>query len=192
MPKLVLASSSPYRRGLLERLGLDFEVTSPHVDETALPGERPEQLVRRLSEAKARAVADAHPDSLIIGSDQVAIMDGEIIGKPGSHEQAVEQLRRASGRRVEFLTGLALLNSASGRVQVDAVPIAIVFRPLSDAQIDRYLRKDQPYNCAGSFRSERLGVALFERYEGDDPNTVVGLPLIRLVRMLENEGMSLY
>jgi septum formation protein len=192
MPALILASSSPYRRDLLQRLGLPFEVDVPGVEEDVYEGETPQQLVLRLSEAKARAVAERHPDSLVIGSDQVAVMEGEIVGKPGVHDRAVEQLRRASGRKVEFLTGLCLLNTATGRAQVEAVPFSIHFRVLDEERIERYLRKDQPYNCAGSFRSERLGVTLFERMEGDDANSVVGLPLIRLVRMLEREGIALY
>jgi MAF protein len=192
MPDLILASSSPYRKELLERLGLPFGVCSPDIDESPLPNETPLQLVHRLSETKARAVVANYPQHLIIGSDQVAVVDGRIVGKPRDHDAAVAQLRRASGRRVEFLTGLAVFNSTTGAVQVEVVHFAIQFRELSDDRIERYLRKDQPYNCAGSFRSESLGVTLFEHMEGEDHNSVVGLPLIKLVRMLENEGVVFY
>ena len=135
------------------------------------------------------AVAARQPDSLIIGSDQVAVIDGEILGKPGNHDKAVAQLKTASGRRVTFLTGLCLYNSATGDSQVEVVPFGVVFRELSEAQIENYLQAEQPYNCAGSFKSEAMGIALFERLEGEDPNTLIGLPLIRLVRMLEAEGV---
>ncbi len=188
--KLVLASTSPFRRELLGKLGLPFEIDSPEVDETRLPGETPEALVGRLAEAKARAVAERHPDALIIGSDQVAVNGSEILGKPGDHERAVEQLRAASGRAVIFQTGLCLFNAASGCTQVEVVPFTVHFRDLTDAQIEGYLRREQPYRCAGSFKSEGLGIVLFERLEGDDPNALIGLPLIRLVRMLEREGVD--
>ncbi|GAB4357550.1 MAG: 7-methyl-GTP pyrophosphatase [Gammaproteobacteria bacterium] len=174
---------------LLERLGLPFETCAPEVDETPRDKEPPRELVARLAEAKARAVADRYPDALIIGSDQVSVVEGQIVGKPGDHATAVEQLKRASGKRVVFLTALCLLNSRSGRRQLDVVPFEVTFRQLSESQIENYLRKDKPYNCAGSFRSESLGIALFERMTGDDPNALVGLPLIRLIGMLENEGV---
>lgn len=190
MAELILASTSPYRKAVLDKLGLPFVAQAPQVDETRLPDETPEQLVRRLSLAKAAAVAVQRPDALIIGSDQVAVIDGEVLGKPGTHDQAVEQLRRASGRRVTFLTGLCLLNADTGRAQEDVVPFGVVFRELADKQIEHYLQREQPYNCAGSFKSEGLGIALFERLEGEDPNTLIGLPLIRLVRMLEKEGVD--
>jgi len=189
-PPLVLASTSPYRRELLARLGLPFEVEAPEVDETPLPGEAPEALVRRLSEAKARAVAARRRGAVVIGSDQVAVLDGEVIGKPGSFERAREQLRRASGRAVDFLTGLAVLDTRDGRLRLEVAPFRVVFRPLDEARIEAYLRRDEPWNCAGSFRSERLGVALFERMEGEDPTALMGLPLIRLVRMLEAVGLD--
>lgn len=189
-PPLVLASTSPYRRELLARLGLPFETDAPEVDETPRPGEAPEALVRRLSEAKARAVAARHPGAVVIGSDQLAVLDGRPVGKPGSFERAREQLRRASGRAVDFLTGLAVLDTRDGRLQLEVVPFRVVFRPLDEARIEAYLRRDKPWDCAGSFRSERLGVALFERMEGEDPNALVGLPLIRLVRMLEAVGFD--
>ncbi|MDH5573704.1 MAG: Maf-like protein [Gammaproteobacteria bacterium] len=189
MKKIVLASTSPFRKAILDKLGLAFVTCSPAVDESHLENESPEQLVERLSILKAQAVADNHPDSLIIGSDQVAVIENEILGKPGDHENAVKQLKNASGKRVTFLTGLCLLNSATGACQVEVVPFHVVFRNLSDSQIENYLRKEQPYNCAGSFKSEALGICLFEKLEGDDPNTLIGLPLIRLTRMLEKEGV---
>lgn len=188
-PHLVLASTSPYRRQLLERLGLRFTTRSPEIDEAALPGETPEHLVRRLSEAKARAVATTGRRELVIGSDQVAVIDDQVLGKPGTHARAVEQLLRASGKRVTFLTGLCLLDAATGGARVAVEPFAVVFRSLSGAMVESYLRREQPYNCAGSFKSEGLGIALFERMEGDDPNALIGLPLIRLIGMLEQEGL---
>lgn len=186
--KIVLASTSPFRKTILEKLDIEFETASPAVDETPLPHEIPEQLVARLSETKAKSIAETHPDSLIIGSDQIAVINGQIIGKPGTHENAVKQLKRASGKRITFLTGLCVYNTKSHRSQVDVVPFNVVFRTLTNQQIENYLQKEQPYNCAGSFKSEALGIALFERLEGDDPNTLMGLPLIRLIRMLESEG----
>lgn len=189
--KLVLASSSPFRRELLARLLLPFDVDAPDVDENPRPGERPEALVERLAIAKARAVADRHPGTLVIGSDQVAVHVGRIVGKPLTHERAREQLREASGTVVTLFTGLAVVNSATGRTQSEVVPYRVVFRRLTEAQIENYLKREQPYNCAGSVKSEGLGVALLERFEGEDPATLIGLPLIRLVRMLENEGMGI-
>jgi len=188
--KLVLASTSPYRKALLEKLFLQFETTSPDIDESVLAGESPEQLVARLAEAKAKANAEQFNQALMIGSDQVAVVDGKIVGKPGDHATAKAQLKRAIGKRVTFLTGLCVYNTVSQRSQVEVVPFSVVFRQLTDAQIENYLQREQPYNCAGSFKSEGLGIALFERLEGDDPNTLIGLPLIRLIRMLENEGYS--
>ncbi len=189
---LILASTSIYRKELLGRLGLPFSTATPDVDETPLADESPEQLVRRLAEAKASAVAPHHPDALIIGSDQVAVIDGEILGKPGDHARAVTQLRKVSGKRLEFLTGLCLLNSRSGNAHVEVVPYAVVFRPLSEQQIKSYLRLEQPYRCAGAFKSEGLGIVLCERFDGDDPTALIGLPLIRLTRLLEREGMACY
>lgn len=190
MRPLVLASTSPFRRALLQRLGLPFDTASPGSDESPLPGETPQALVVRLAEAKARAVAAAFPRHLIIGSDQVALLDDEVLGKPGDHARATAQLAAASGRTVRFLTGLCLLNSESGRTQTCSEPFDVQFRPLSKAQIEAYLRAEQPYNCAGSFKSEGLGIALFERLQGDDPNALIGLPLIRLVSMLAEEGVD--
>jgi septum formation protein len=187
--KLILASSSPYRRELLARLKIPFEVVLPQIDETPRPGETPQALVERLSIEKAQAVAAGKHQALVIGSDQVAVYNGTIVGKPHSHDRAVEQLRMASGRAVTLFTGLALVNADTGRMQCEVIPFGVVFRTLTDEQIDSYLRKEKPYSCAGSVKSEGLGIALLERFEGEDPNTLIGLPLIRLVRMLENEGV---
>lgn len=187
---LVLASTSSYRQALLARLGIPFEVQPSGVDETARPGEGAEALVARLSEEKARAVAATRADALVIGSDQLAVADGEVLGKPGGFERAVAQLARVAGRSVVFLTGLCVVDAASGRAQRDVVAYRVVFRALDRGAIERYVRREAPYDCAGSFKMEGLGVALFERLEGDDPNALVGLPLIRLVRMLEAEGVA--
>jgi septum formation protein len=188
--KLILASSSPFRRELLSRLMVPFEVAVPEVDETPRPHESPQALVERLAILKAQTVASKHPNALVIGSDQVAVHDGEIVGKPHTHERAVEQLRTASGKTVILYTGLALINSTSGRVQSEVVPYGVTFRTLTEPQIETYLRKEQPYHCAGSVKSEGLGVVLLERFDGEDPATLIGLPLIRLIRMLENEGLT--
>ena len=185
---LVLASSSPYRQELLRRLGLEFRVCSPDVDEQPLAGESPIELVRRLAEAKARAGAALVGGGLIIGSDQVAVVGEQILGKPGTAERACEQLRLLSGQRVTFFTGLCLFNPKGNRVQSDVVPFSVIFRPLSDREIANYVRREQPLNCAGSFKSEGLGIALFTRMEGDDPTALIGLPLIRLIDMLTAEG----
>jgi septum formation protein len=189
--KLILASSSPFRRELLSRLMQPFEVVVPDVDESPRPGESPSQLVERLAISKAQAVAARHTDALVIGSDQVAVHGNQIVGKPHTHERAVEQLRTASGTAVTLYTGLAVVNGKTGRVQSEVVPYRVVFRRLTENQIENYLQKEKPYNCAGSVKSEGLGVALLERFEGEDPATLIGLPLIRLVRMLENEGMAI-
>jgi len=190
-PRLVLASTSPFRRELLGRLGLPFEVAAPAVDESRLPGESPEALVLRLSEAKARAVAAQLADALVIGSDQVAVIGDEVLGKPGDRERAIAQLSRASGRRVTFLTGLSLVDAAAGRAHTLCEPFHVHFRALSAEQIARYVDREQPFNCAGSFKSEGYGITLFERLEGDDPNALIGLPLIRLVALLGLEGVPL-
>ena len=187
--EIVLASTSPFRRELLSRLRLPFSVADPQVDETALTGESPEATALRLSEAKARAVAAAHPHALIIGSDQVACLDGRIFGKPGNHANATAQLRSMRGRRVNFFTGLCLFNAASGRTHLRGVPTFVTFRDLSDAQIDNYLRLEQPYNCAGSAKCEGLGIAVIAKMEGEDPNALIGLPLIALCDLLEQEGV---
>lgn len=188
--ELVLASTSPFRQELLAKLGLPFVTASPHTDETRLANEDPRALVMRLAEAKARAVADAHPRALIIGSDQVACIDGQVLGKPGSRERASEQLRRASGREVLFHTGLCLLRASDGAAQVVCEDFGVRFRRLAAAQIDAYLDREQPFGCAGSFKSEGLGIALFERLDGADPNALIGLPLIRLVDMLGRFGVD--
>jgi septum formation protein len=188
--KLILASTSPYRRELLGRLGLPFEVANPQTDESALPGEAPETLALRLSEAKARAVADNHPDALIIGSDQVATVDGKVYGKPGTHERAVQQLKELSGKTVNFFTGLCLFNSKTGESETRGVPTLVTFRQLSDDEIENYLRREPAYNCAGSAKSEGLGIALLSAMKGDDPNALVGLPLIALCDMLRQQGVA--
>ncbi|MBT9612490.1 MAG: septum formation inhibitor Maf [Burkholderiales bacterium] len=188
--QLVLASSSPYRRELLARLQIPFEVMSPDVDETTLANEAPQDTALRLAQLKARAVAEKFPDALIIGSDQVALLNGRQLGKPHTFENAKQQLLAASGQAVVFHTALCLLNSRSGNMQACVMPITVRFRKLSEDQIERYLQKEQPYNCAGSAKSEGLGIALIERFEGDDPNALVGLPLIALVGMLNKEGVA--
>ena len=189
-PQLVLASTSPFRKALLEKLQLPFSTCKPQVDETPLPDETPQALVARLAELKARAGGEQYPQGLIIGSDQVAVIDGQILGKPGDHTTAMQQLRNASGKVVTFYTGLCLYDAGKDSAQTEVVPFKVHFRELSDAQIESYLHKEQPYNCAGSFKSEALGIALFEKLEGDDPNTLIGLPLIRLIAMLEQAGLS--
>ncbi len=188
--QLVLASTSPYRRELLSRLGVPFQVAAPDVDETPLPGESPDETAQRLSILKARAVAERFPDALIIGSDQVALLEGVQLGKPGSHDKAVAQLCAMRGKTLEFHTALTLLNARTGAVQTANVPVRLVMRDYSDAQIEAYLKKDQPYNCCGSARSESLGIALIARYETEDPNALVGLPLIKLTEMLAREGLD--
>lgn len=188
--RLILASTSPFRRDLLARLGLPFDVRAPDVEESRLVGEDAPALVARLAELKARAVARREPASLIIGSDQAAVLDGAIIGKPGDHRQATAQLRQASGRTVTFYTGLCLLDSASGQRQLAVESFRVVFRALTPSGIESYLRRERPYHCAGSFKSEGLGIALFDRLEGDDPTSLIGLPLIRLTRMLETAGVA--
>lgn len=188
--KLVLASTSPFRKALLDRLNLDYETDSPNIDETPYENEDIVAMVIRLAEEKARAVADHHPDSLIIGSDQSAVLNGKVLTKPGGYDKAFQQLKNASGQKIVFQTGLALLNTATNHMQSACIPYTVVFKNLSDSQIDNYLKQEEPYNCAGSFKSEALGIALFERFEGEDPNALIGLPLIKLVEMLTNEGMS--
>jgi len=188
---LILASTSPFRKEILNKLGISFKTMSPEVDETVLENETPQQLVERLSIAKAKAVADKVKDALVIGSDQVSVINNEIIGKPHTYENAVKQLKKASGKAVTFYTGLCLYNSSTQQYQSEVVPYDVVFRDLDDQLIENYLRKEEPYNCAGSFRSEALGIILFEKLEGEDPNTLMGLPLIRLVNMLENESFAI-
>jgi septum formation protein len=189
--RLILASTSPYRRELLGRLQLPFEAVAPDADETPLLDESPVATAERLSVAKARAVANRFPDALVIGSDQVAYLGESRFGKPGTRENAISQLRAMSGKAVIFHTGLCLLNSASGRVHLRGIPTEVRFRELSDVEIHRYLDKEDALNCAGSARSEGLGISLLESLRGDDPNALVGLPLIALCDMLRAEGVEL-
>lgn len=191
MLPLVLASSSPYRRELLTRLRLPFTWSAPQIDESRRPDEEAEALVRRLSLEKAQALSASHPQHLIIGSDQVAVRGSQIIGKPHTLERAREQLMAASGNSVTFLTGLTLLNSTTGQQQTDCIPFTVHFRPLSEAQIMRYLTAEQPFDCAGSFKAEGLGISLFRSTEGSDSNSLIGLPLIRLVDMLQASGIDI-
>jgi MAF protein len=191
MLPLVLASSSPYRRELLNRLRLPFSWSAPAIDEARQPGEDADALVRRLAKEKAYALSATHPKHLIIGSDQAAILDQQILGKPHTLERARAQLLAASGNSVTFLTGLALLNSENGHCQVDCIPFTVHFRQLSEVQIMRYLQAEQPYDCAGSFKAEGLGISLFRSTEGTDATSLIGLPLIRLVDMLHNAGLDI-
>jgi septum formation protein len=188
--RLVLASSSSYRKALLERLGLAFEVAAPGVDERPLPGERPAQTALRLSILKAQSLKARFADALIIGSDQVAALGNERLDKPGSHENAVRQLRRVSGKAVDFHTAVTLFDSATAHLQSKVVPCRVTFRSLDDERIERYLRREQPYDCAGSAKAEGLGIALIARMETDDPTSLIGLPLIALTGMLEAAGLS--
>jgi septum formation protein len=191
MRRIVLGSSSPYRRELLSRLKVEFDVDLPHVDETPRPGEPPRDIALRLAVEKARAVAAKHPDAAVIGSDQVADLAGEPLGKPGTHERAVEQLRRMRGHVVVFHTAVAVVCLATGFEQVELAPVRVTFRDLDDEEIESYLQAEKPYDCAGSARSEGLGIALLESIESDDPSALVGLPLIRTCRMLRAAGVRL-
>ena len=190
MSNLVLASTSPYRRALLEKIGMPFECAAPGVDETPKAGEAPRHLVLRLAQAKAQSLAERYPVHLIVGSDQVCVLDGEITGKPLSEENAFHQLMKARGTIVTFYTGLALYNSATGHLQTECEPFDVHFRHLSEQEIKDYLRKERPLDCAGSFKSEGLGITLFEKLDGRDPNTLVGLPLIALCQMLRRENSN--
>jgi len=189
--RLILASTSPYRRELLARLQVPFDTVAPDADETPLPGEAPTATALRLAEAKARAVAAAHPDALVIGSDQVAAQGERRFGKPGTRENAGEQLRAMRGREIVFHTGLCLLDTASDRVRLRCVDVHVGFRDLTEAEIEAYLDKEDALNCAGSARSEGLGISLLSYLRGDDPNALVGLPLIALCDMLREAGLSL-
>lgn len=189
-PPLILGSTSRYRRELLERLRLPFAVVSPEVDETPAPGEAPAALACRLALAKARAVASAHPGAVVIGSDQVADVDGQPMGKPGNHERAVAQLRTLSGRQVVFQTAVAVVRADTGFAEVSLAPVKVRFRALADAEIERYLRLEQPYDCAGSAKCETLGIALLEAIESDDPTALIGLPLIRTAQLLRAAGLD--
>ena len=189
-PQIVLASTSKYRRELLARLGLPFEVAAPDVEESPLARETPQDTARRLAEAKARAVAARFPQALIIGSDQVAVLERMVLGKPGNHATAVRQLKAMRGKEVVFHTALCLCNAASGHAETRLVPYCVRFRDYSDTQIERYLRREQAYDCAGSARYEGLGIALIAEMRGDDPNALIGLPLIALTEMLAAQGVS--
>jgi septum formation protein len=188
--QIVLASTSVYRRQMLERLRLPFTVIASQVDEAALPDERPAPLARRLALAKAQAVAAQHPECLVIGSDQVADLHGEALGKPGSHARAVAQLQRMRGQTVVFQTAVAVVCQTTGFAQTELAAVKVQFRDLSDAQIEHYLLAEQPYDCAGSAKSEGLGIALLARIDNDDPTALVGLPLIRTCHLLEAAGFS--
>jgi len=188
---LILGSTSPFRAEVLQKLCVSFDTAAPDIDESSQPNETPTELVERLSISKAKKVAEAHPAALIVGSDQVACVDQQILGKPHTHEKAVEQLRFLSGKIVSFHTGLCLLNSESGKSQSTVEVFKVHFRTLNDEQIERYLQNEKPYNCAGSFKSEAFGISLFKKLEGDDPNTLIGLPLIRLIEFLSNEGLQI-
>ena len=188
---LVLGSTSPYRRELLQRLHLPFEVAAPDVDETALPGEAPRLLAERLALAKARAVARNFPHAVVIGSDQVADLNGLPLGKPGTHERAVAQLRQMRGQTVVFQTAVAVVCLESGFEQSSLAAVRVTFRDLSDGEIENYLRAEQPYDCAGSAKSEGLGIALLESIDNDDPTALVGLPLIRTCKMIQAAGVAL-
>jgi septum formation protein len=189
---LVLASSSVYRHELLKRLNLPFETIAPDVDETPLPQESARATSVRLAQVKARAVADKYPDALIIGSDQVALLEGTQLGKPLTHENAVKQLRAMRGKITHFYTALTLLNSKTGHMQTEVAENFVTLRELSDEEIENYLLREQPYHCAGSAKTEGLGIALISRMTGDDPNALIGLPLILLVDMLQRENVRLF
>lgn len=189
--KLVLGSTSVYRLELLERLRLPFSVAAPHVDETPLPGEAPEALARRLALAKARAVAEQHPEAIVIGSDQVADLQGQPLGKPGTHERAIAQLQAMRCKTVVFQTAVAVVCKATGFEQQDLAAVQVQFRDLSDTEIEHYLQAEKPYDCAGSAKSEGLGISLLDAIDNDDPTALVGLPLIRTCRMLRAAGLNL-
>jgi septum formation protein len=188
--KLILASSSPFRKQLLDRLRLDYECRSPDVDESIRTGERASQYVCRLAEAKARIIAQQYPQAVVIGSDQCALLEDRVLGKPGNHDNALRQLREAQGKSVVFHTAVCVMHMDSGFVAVEDVPFTVEFRELSDRQLDHYLRVEQPYQCAGSFKAEGYGSCLFSKMHGDDPSALIGLPLLRLTQMLEAAGIE--
>ena len=190
MKTLVLGSTSPFRQSILEKLNLSFECAKPNIDETALLNETPQALVERLAIEKAQAVAGEFSDALIIGSDQVAVCEGEILGKPHNFDNGVKQLTKFSDKVVTFYTGLCVLDSSTNKVKSLVEPFIVHFNPLTQSEIASYLRAEQPYNCAGSFKSEGLGICLFKKLEGDDPNTLIGLPLIKLVSLLKAHGLN--
>ena len=187
---LILASSSEYRRQLLQKLLIPFNSISPKIDETALKGEKPHETALRLAQEKAKKIGAEYLHALVIGCDQVATLDGEQLGKPGNHQNATKQLQTMRGREVTFHSALCLYNAATGNMQAEVVPYLVRFRQLTDEQIENYLTKEQPYHCAGSAKSEGLGIALMERMIGEDPNALIGLPLIKLITMLQNEGVN--
>ena len=188
--KLILASSSPFRKHLLDRLHLEYECYSPEIDETPEAGESAENYVCRLALAKAQVVATLYPEAVVIGSDQCALLKGKILGKPGTHANALKQLKQAQGETVVFHTAVCVMHKASGYTRVEDVLFEVVFRRLSDAQLEHYLRIEQPYNCAGSFKSEGYGACLFSKMRGDDPSALIGLPMLSLVSMLEGAGIA--
>jgi len=190
MQQLILGSSSPFRAELLTKLNLSFIQVSPEIDETPRADETAAKLVERLATQKAMEIANTHPEGLIIGSDQVAVIDKTILGKPGNHQNAMTQLKQASGKDVTFLTGLALYNAKTQHMQSLVEPFTVHFRKLTEKQINFYLKKEQPYQCAGSFKSEGFGISLFSKLVGDDPNSLIGLPLIRLIELLANEKID--
>ena len=190
MKTIVLGSTSPFRKSILEKLNIPFECAKPNIDETALTNEMPHALVERLAIEKAKAVAEHFPNALIIGSDQVALCDGEIIGKPHNFENGVKQLTQFSGKSITFYTGLCVFDSADSKVKSLVEPFTVHFNKLTRPEIENYLKAEQPYNCAGSFKSEGLGICLFKKLEGDDPNTLIGLPLIKLVALLKAHGLD--
>jgi septum formation protein len=191
-PKLILGSTSVYRRELLSRLRIAFDVCAPKVDENPLPNETPHALALRLALAKARAVAALHPDAVVIGSDQVADLHGQPLGKPGNHERAVAQLTQMSGQTVIFQTAVAVVRNDIGFEKVELAQIQVQFRPLTPHDIEQYLRAEQPYDCAGSAKSEGLGIALLDRIDNDDPTALIGLPMIRTARMIREAGIALW
>lgn len=187
---LILASSSPFRRELLSRLNLSFESISPNIDETRLPDEPAINYVTRLAEEKAGVIAKERPESIVIGSDQCSYLDGEILGKPGNHQNAFKQLQNSRGKEVIFYTGVSVLQLSTQTKLTDCIEFRVGFRELTDQQLDNYLKKEQPYNCAGGFKSEAYGISLFSYLSGDDPTALIGLPLIRLTSMLEEAGLE--
>jgi septum formation protein len=189
--QIILGSTSPFRHMLMKKLVINFSTAAPDIDETRLTNESAEKMVRRLSVEKAKEVAKTHRNVLIIGSDQCAVLNNKIMGKPGTHEKAVKQLQASSGNVVTYLTGLCLYDSVNGEYELDCIPFYVEFRQLSTDEINRYLYRDKPYGCAGSFKSEGLGITLFKKMQGDDPSSLIGLPLIRLCKMLRKKGVSL-
>ena len=188
--EIILASSSPFRRELLNRLQLDYRCHSPDIDESIKLGESASDYVTRLAQEKARCVADDYPEAVIIGSDQCALLEGQILGKPGTHDRAMQQLKNAQGKTVVFHTGLCVIKPDTGFCDVDDILYEVDFRQLSDEQLEHYLEIEQPYNCAGSFKSEAYGACLFSKMRGDDPSALIGLPLLRLIEMLEQAGVK--